>query len=163
MAIEVYNHDVANLGHMVAKYAYEMYKARSNAVNDMSSFDVERFYQYTRSIRAYQAWIMAQPQLDLPEWTPTVEEVADWPEFETVENDSINTMIKLAHVCWFELVNSQSARVSTGMVSFDDNRFNAIVDKMEAFMKDYVENILPIDLPESTPSVVVSGVGRRGV
>ncbi len=160
---EVYNQDVASLCRRIARYADEVHKARSNSVADMSEFDVARVVSYFGSLRQFHAWVMAQPQLDLPEWTPTAENLPDWADHERVENEAINDLVRDFHTLWFELVNSQSARVSTGLVEFDSFRFESIMDKMESFVSDYIQNVQPLDLPETTPSEEVSGPGRLGV
>ena len=160
---EVYNQDVASLCRRIARYADEVHKARSNAVADMSEFDITRVKSYSAGLRQFHAWIIGQPQLDLPEWTPTAENLPDWEDHDRVENEAVNDLVRDLHTMWFELVNSQSGRVSTGLVSFDSDRFIAQLDKLDSFVSDYIENVQPLDLPETTPTHETSGPGRLGV
>jgi hypothetical protein len=62
-----------------------------------------------------------------------------------------------------EIGNSQSARLGDSIISHDEDRIRAIAAKMEAFLDDYVEIHLPLDLPESAPLRAQTGPGRKGV
>ena len=72
-------------------------------------------------------------------------------------------MVRLIEAIRTEMINSQSARLASTLISHDALRFDTLVDKMEAFINDYVEDATPLDLPESSPGEEAIGHGRGGV
>ena len=98
-----------------------------------------------------------------PETSPQQWTLEAFPVFQAVESDEIDHVQRLLFAARNELVNSQSARLPSGLMPFDLTRFSAIVDKLEKFVVDYVEKASPLDLPESSPSKPVSGAGATGI
>ena len=94
----------------------------------------------------------AQPQLDLPETAPRSYQLDADPTVPLIENEAIRDTIVMLEVARDELINSQSARMPVGLLSFDSRRVSAVVDKVEAFLNSYIREVQPLDLPESSPS-----------
>ncbi len=80
-----------------------------------------------------------------------------------VENEGVNQTIRLMTALRIELVHSQSARLAARLQPFDSARFVAIVDKIESWLADYIEQATPLDMPESSPEEPLSGPGNSGV
>ena len=161
--MQVYNHDIAGLFRRIQRFRNELYKSVSSGVSQMITFDQDRLATYLGSIEGYRNWIMAQPQLDLPETHPNSIELGETVVFEPIENESVADILNLLAIAMRELVNSQSARLPCGLVPFDDSRLVAILRKMEAFLNDYIKKVTPLDLPESSPKTESTGVGRSGI
>lgn len=161
--MKVYNHDVANLVRRMRRFKEEMIKSVSSGVSELISHDYERLNSYLEAIKFFKAWMIAQPVLDLPESSPEEIELGEMPEALLVDNDDLTLIIKLFELIEFELVNSQSARRSTGLVSHDALRFDSYIEKVELFLTDFVDQTSPLDLPESAPSIAMTGAGRTGV
>jgi site-specific recombinase XerC len=161
--LKVFNHDVAGLQRRINRFIYEMIKSVSNAGSLMNEFDQTRLATYLVAIRAYIGWVVSQPQLDLPETSPREYVLDPNPTYDMVENESIVDVVRMLELTRDEVVNSQSARNSSGLNKFDTARMLAVVDKVEAFLKNYIQTITPLDLPESSPMRAQSGPGRTGV
>lgn len=159
----VYNHDIIGFQTRINRFINELIKSQSSNVSQMNSFDQDRLQTYLKNIRAFHAWVTAQPQLDLPETNPTPWALEPNPETPDVENEEINDIVRMFGLARDELINSQSARVSSGLIKFDSTRFIAIVGKVETFLANFVAQVTPIDLPESSPQDPMAPTGLRGV
>lgn len=159
----VYNHDVAGIQRRINRFITEMINSVSNDNSLMNTFDQTRLSTYLKSIRAYVAWVVSQPFLDLPETSPRSYELDAPPIWNLVENESIVDVVRMLELARDEVVNSQSARMAAGLIKFDEVRILAIIDKVDAFLKNYISTIDPLDLPESSPMRPVAGPGKTGV
>jgi hypothetical protein len=160
---KVYNHDVASLVARLVRFDIELYKSISSGVHMINEFDMARIRSYLDELVAKRQWISARPLLDLVEWHPTAIPIPELPPLEMVENESINDLRTMIRIHYTELVNSQSARTASQMLPFDEARFDSLIEKMYLFLSDFVEQAATLDLPESSPSRVMSGQGRQGV
>lgn len=79
------------------------------------------------------------------------------------ENEAINVACDILRACWTEIVNGQSARRASGMSVHDIKRVRDVVSHCRNFLTEYVENALPLDLPESSPMEANTGPGRTGI
>ncbi len=159
----VLNHDIVGLHARMNRFITEMYKSVSSTNSGYNSFDMARSLDYLNAIDQYHAWVVAQPQLDLPETHPRKYELETNAVVEDVENESVNDLIRLMVLTRDELTNSQSARNAAGLIGFDSIRLSATVSKARHFLTDYVQIIQPLDFPESSPQSAVSGPGRQGI
>jgi hypothetical protein len=160
---QTYNQDVVGLTERIDDFTYEMMKSQSSNVHDVSEFDQERLLAYINAVNVYMDWIEGQPQLDLPETSPKLYPLPAPPELLDIENSAVKDVVRLWTTMRGELVSSQSARRATGLLSFDSKRIRAVVNKLSAFLTDYISKVQPIDMPESSPEAPVTGPGRIGV
>jgi hypothetical protein len=156
------NHDIAGLHARLNRAIFETYKSVSSGVVDYREADVARILSYLNGIDEFHNWVNGQPQLDLPESHPKEYELDPNPVTALVENDAANDIIRLLEVAREELVNSQSSRLPAGLVEFDSARLFAVVEKTRNLVTGFIENVQPLDLPESTPKRSGSGPGRKG-
>jgi hypothetical protein len=160
---QVYNHDVAGLQRRMNRFIVEMIKSVSNSGSLMNSYDQSRLESYLGAIRAYVSWIVSQPELDLPETSPRIYVLDVNPSWDLVENESIIDVVRMLELARDEVVSSQSARNSSGLTKFDEKRCISMVDKIEAFLKNYIQTITPLDMPESSPMRPASTAGQTGI
>lgn len=161
--VEVNNHDVAGLYSRINRFIEELIKSVSSGTSQVNAFDATRIKSYLNAIEVYTDWVLAQPQLDLPETHPRKIVLAESPAVSQVENESLNDLIRLFEILRDEIVNSQSARDGAGLNKFDSERLKSIVEKAKNFISSYVEGVSPLDLPESSPVRAGSGPGRTGI
>ena len=159
----VYNQDVRGLASRINRFITELMLSASANLANVSEFDASRLESYIRAIRTYHDWIMAQPQLDLPETAPRSYQLDADPTVPLIENEAIRDTIVMLEVARDELINSQSARMPVGLLSFDSRRVSAVVDKVEAFLNSYIREVQPLDLPESSPQRSMAPAGKTGV
>jgi hypothetical protein len=159
----VYNHDVAGLHRRMNRFIGEMAACASTNLSQLSEFDRTRLSTYLAAIRAYVAWVIAQPQLDLPETSPRAYPLEADPVIPVVENEAIIDIMNLLTLARDETVNGQSARMPAGLLSFDVSRIIAVINKVDAFLSEYVAIVTPLDLPETSPLRNVTAPGRTGV
>ena len=161
--VVVNNHDIAGINARVNRFIEELVKSVSSGTSQLNSFDQVRLVSYLDAIDTYHDWVIAQPNLDLPETHPRAITLNQNVPSMTVENDSINDLVRILTIARDEIVNSQSARDAAGLNKFDSNRLRSIVAKCRKFLSDYIVPTNPLDLPESSPAVAQSGAGRTGI
>lgn len=162
---EVINADVAGLAERADEVIYEVAKSQSANLTDMRPFDRERISQYNAMLRRYKGWVVAAPDVDLPETHPRVYPIKYISKdiSDDVENKAIRDLIRFYRSLITELVNAQSARLANGLTQHDSRRFDLVMDKVEAFLEDYVDETQPLDMPESAPSSDAVDSGYKGV
>ena len=152
----VQNHDILGLVRRIDRFVVELIRGASSNVSEVIPADLARLKAYLDALRKYKSWVIGQPLLDLPETHPLELLVPEAPVVPDIENESVTDVIVLLNRLRGELTASQSARYSSTMLAFDSSRFDAVVAKVEAFIKDYIEQATPLDLPESSPMAPLS-------
>jgi hypothetical protein len=161
---EVFNHDILWLYDMLRRFHQEMARSQSAPVSGMIDADQGRLESYLNAIRTAVSWVQDTPLLDMPETHPRPYTLPTFPSEVDVENESINVILRLIRASAVELVNSQSARFSSRLQGFDQDRLIAVVDKLDAFLNNYIRaRAVPLDLPESSPEEKVGPDGFMGV
>lgn len=159
----IVNHDAVGIYDRLARIYTELARSQSAPISGMVTGDKVRLRSYITELRAFQSWVMAQPELDLPESHPRPYVLEEFPSEIDVESEEIATILRLIRAAAVELVNSQSARMPCRLQPFDAARQTAIVDKVEAFLVNFVEKVTPVDLPESSPQEALPPDGALGV
>jgi hypothetical protein len=157
------NFQIAGLIQRLRRFRYETVKSASSGLADVNSHDFARAKSYLASAVAYIDWIVSQPQLDLPETTPTPYDLAEPETLDMPENEALVDLMRLYDLMEKEIGNSQSSRYGDGLISHDEKRMRAMLEKMNAFLDTYVSTIQPLDLPESAPLRGQTGPGRTGI
>lgn len=160
----VFNHDICGLVNRIQRFLVEIAYSKSAGVSMYSSHDIVRLKKYLSALKGYKAWIIEQPQLDLPETHPRQYACDDDPVMPLIESESVRDIVRMLEAVRDELKGSQSARMPSGLLPFDDTRFTAVVSKVELFLTNYVENDAaePLDLPESSPQRTMPPSGAQG-
>ena len=159
----VYNHDVLGLHRRINRFIEEVAKSTSSGGSQVNEYDQNRLSTYLQAIKGYHDWVVAQPQLDLPETHPRTWPLQANPEIPEIENESAVDVVNMLELARDELVSGQSARNASGLIKFDSTRLMAVVDKAEKFLQDYISVVTPLDLPESSPMKQQTPPGKRGV
>ena len=158
-----YNHDVAGLWQRINRFIEEVQKSVSSGVSLTNEFDVQRLKTYLDAIDRYHSWIKAQPTLDLPETSPRQYVLTPPPADIVVENEDLADVLRLFSLVRDEVVNSQSSRLGSGILSPDSARLSSAVGKVRTFLLEYIIPTQPLDLPESSPADPMTGSGRTGI
>ena len=158
-----YNTDVFSLVRRINRFIVEVLKSQSSGISQTMPFDVSRVLSYTASVRSFVAWVVAQPLLDLPETGPSEMALPNSPDIPSLENESAYDICMMFEIMRDEIANSQSSRMSTNLMKYDHDRLMAIVVKIENFVSTYINVAEPLDLPESSPMVAMTGKGIQGV
>ncbi len=158
-----YNHDIAGFWRRINRFIYELHKSVSSAGSSMNDYDQERLASYLTAMRAYHDWVTGQPQLDLPETHPREMQLEVPDTRSDVENESVRDVIVMFELARDELANGQSSRQGSGLNKFDSARLLALLGKAQTFLDDYIAQITPLDLPESSPMRAMTESGRGGV
>ena len=161
----VLNQDVAGLCERIDEVIYELQKSQSASVTDFNSFDRTRIDSYLAWLDSYVAWILAAPAVDVPETHPreyVIKEIASGLT-DDVENKSIRDIIRMFRSMMTEMSNAQSSRNPNGLISHDANRYSLLSGKIAAFLTNHIDQTLPVDMPESSPSSEITGAGLGGI
>lgn len=148
------NMDVAGLVERIDEVIYELAHCQSANMTDIRSFDRVRIDEYNAMLNRYADWITSAPDVDMPETHPrsyTIKYISEAVNID-VENKAIRDLIRFYRGGINETVRSQSSGAANGLTIHDKRRFDLIMEKVERFLTDYVDNTQPIDMPESAPS-----------
>lgn len=160
---KVLNYEVAGLVRRLRRFRFEAAKSVSSSLAAVSEADFVRAKSHLAAAKAYLDYCAQQPILDLPESSPFEIELGEATALDMPENESIADFMMMYDLMETEITNSQSARQSSGFISHDLKRMDAMISKMNNFLDQYVANTLPLDLPESAPFRPTTGAGRTGV
>lgn len=158
-----YNSDVRGIVRRINRFIQEIYLSQSSGVSKSSTFDVARSVSYISAVRSYVQWVVGQPELDLPETGPLAIDLPVNPVIPDMENESLYDLAAMLETARNELASSQSSRMSSNLIQFDQLRLEAILDKADLFITSYIQVVDPLDLPESSPQTLVTGPGKTGV
>ncbi len=158
-----YNLDVVYINDKICRYAGEVIKAVSANLAHVNTFDMTRALKYLDDLDAAVAYVLAQPQLDMPETHPRERKLQAFPEVPNMENDELDHTVRLLESARLEVINSQSSRMAAGLQPFDALRVSAMVAKNRAWLLDFVSARSPMDLPETSPQQLITGPGTGGV
>ncbi len=161
--MQTYNQDILGMVTRIDDFIVELVNADSSGVHDMSAADQSRLSKYIESARFYLKWSTQQPVLDLAESSSLLYDLPAAPTVPPIENSAIQDCIRLWEAARSQLVNSQSARRKVGLYPFDLDRVMGVIDRLESLLVDYIANVLPLDLPKSSPEVPMTTGGRQGV
>jgi len=161
---EVLNQDVAGLAERTDEVVFELLHAQSANLTDMRPFDRTRIDEYNGMLNRYAAWLVDAPDVDLPETHPrayAIKYISEEVSVE-VENKAIRDLVRMYQAIITELTNSQSARAANGLTVHDKRRFDLLMQKIQKFLSEYVDETQPLDMPESAPSSDAVGQGFVG-
>jgi len=160
----VFNHDVIHLYDYLSRFYIELSKSQSAPVSGMISADQARLEKYIASINAMIKFVQSTPELDMPETHPRPYTLEPFPLEVNVENESINYLLRLVRASAVELTNSQSARFASRLQPFDEKRCTSLIQKCSDYLNTIIrKDVVPIDLPESSPEEALTGDGITGV
>lgn len=161
-AATTYNMDILSLHRKHVRIKIECEKCQSANFTDIKEFDLNRMKAHLADLREKLSQIVAQPEVDLPEYSPVPLVLEDIGVPEDIENEMIADYLNYLVAMDYELINSQSGRQSTSLIVHDLNRYNAMLAKL-ADQIAYSEKVKPIDRPESSPKAPMQPSGSVGV
>lgn len=161
-ATSTYNIDVHSIVRRYNRILIEILKSQSSGISQTMPFDVVRVTSYITAMQNFLDFVVGQPLLDCPETGPTEIALPTNPAIPYIENESGYDLMQLIQIARDEIANSQSSRIPTNLVSFDYERQKSYLQKITNLLT-YISGSEPLDLPESSPMVVMSGPGNQGV
>lgn len=152
----IYNDDVLGFVSRVNRIIVETVKSLSANVTSYSAADLGRLRTYIADLGLYLDWVVSQPQMDFPETHPRAVPMPTPPELPDVENPMAEDVMRLLVRLRDEMAAAQSARLPSGLIEFDDVRARAALTRLLAFVDDFIAQVSPVDLPESSPEAPMS-------
>jgi len=156
------NIDVHSIVRRYNRMLQEIAKSQSSGISQVMPFDVVRITSYIAAMNAQLDFIVAQPLLDCPETGPMEMALPPLPMVTPIENESAYDLMQLLEIARDEVANSQSSRIPSNLVQFDYTRQKNYLQKATNLL-NYISTNEPLDLPESSPMVAMSGRGQTGV
>lgn len=156
----VQNMDVAGLIRRIRRFKQEIHKCNSAGLMFVTEKDLERIQSYFDSLNVYFDWMMSQPMQDFVKWHPTDIDLGVAPTLEAIENEALWDLLVMFEGLEVEVGLSGSAGMHTSMQVPDETRFREIIEKMGNFLTDYISEVQPLDVPESSPKAQLAGKGK---
>jgi hypothetical protein len=163
------NSDLAGLVEKIDESIFELLLAQSSGLTAWREADRTRVTAYLDRVERYFNWVISEPETDSPQTHPMMypieylsnaETTPDGkPLIQTPENKGLRDCIRLMRVWMAEMSKSASRRAPNGIIGPDQARFKAHLTKIRSFLTGYIDETLPVDLPESNPSSPMSGQG----
>ena len=171
----VANPDIATFAEMTDQRLVEILKSASGALDDYTTPDKIRMQAYVNELRAFKAWFMQRPEPDRPNQHPeqlgidyqsnqesfedpvTQEEVA---LIQKPENMAARAAAQQMREILASTVLGASRFRPGGMNAHDSRRVDDELDRLEFLLTEYIEQLLPVDLPETNPSAPLTGHGH---
>ena len=157
-----YNMDIETLHAKHLRIKMEVEKCQSSNLADLKTFDLTRIHSYITDLKAKLNQIISQPEMDLPDFSPRQYPLEPYGMNQALDNELLVDFLKYLEAVDFELINSQSSRHSTSLMAHDLGRYQAGIRKLEEQLA-YAEGVKPLDRPESSPKVAMTGTGNVGV
>lgn len=151
--VDVRNMDIVGAVERADRYAFDMCRFESVMLNEITSFDITRILSYNSAMRAYVDTLAAAPATDNPHSYPGmyhIEYLTKDFDFDTVKNKGIRDIVRQYVNMWVNLSRGESADRSNGFLTFDLHRFHLHMDRIDYYINSYIQQALPIDLPESS-------------
>ena len=150
---EVRNMDVVGIVERLDRSAFDVMEFESASLNEVTEYDLGRIRQYNAVLRTYASVINSSIDMDLPHSYPhmyQIKYITTNLDFENVKNKVLRDVVRLYANAWVQWSRSESADRSNGWMAADYERFIIIMDRMDAYLAEYAQASLPIDLPHST-------------
>jgi hypothetical protein len=165
MLKETLNHDVAGIVRRQVRFVKEALKSQSANTFHVMEYDIARLEAYLSACDAYKSHVVGEPQIDCPETHPSKVglELPEIGSVDSIENESISDWARLVLISAYELMDSQSSRMASGLISHDSTRYDLLSAKLKSLVENYIKTQLPLDTPESVPSVESVSNGNQGV
>ena len=149
----VRNMDIVGAVERADRYAFDMCRFESASQNIITEFDITRIQSYNNALRLYVDTLAAAPATDNPHSYPgqyTIYYLTENFDFDTVKNKALRDITRMYVNLWVNLSRGESADMSNGYTKFDLHRFHLHMDRIDYYINSYIEQALPIDLPESS-------------
>jgi len=151
--VHVRNQDVVGAVERCDRYAFDIMKFESAMLNEITSFDMDRIQSYVAALRTYVNVLNQAPATDNPHSYPgqyTIYYLTNGMNFDSCKNKALRDIVRYLVNTWVNMSRSESADRSNGFLPFDVTRWNLHLDRIEFYIKSYIEEALPLDLPESS-------------
>lgn len=157
------NADSISYRKMLNRFIEEQIFSQSANHSQYMKADLTRLGSQLSALRFKLGFMKSQPEQDLPETNPREYPLEANPEVFLVENDQVNHVVNLYVLARDEMDHSQTARMSSGINPYDLSRQMDYITRIETFVRDFVNEATPLDLPESSPRRRIQGAGKTGV
>lgn len=168
---DIDNLDLHNLLQRIRNMGYEVALSQSaNMANGLHPADAQRFTDFVNDVRRFFEYIERIPMIDSPEAAGRLSYALpayDVPAPQSVSNKDCASLMMQLLTMWWEVANSQSARLVRGVWPTPDGqpgdrvRWRSSIDGIEAFIS-FIAATQPSDRPESAPEVGPVGPGNTG-
>lgn len=158
-----YNIDIVGLCNRLGRYIEELQSFASGNTGEVYPADLTRIKSYLSGMRTYHDAIQGMARMDYVETNAKMEVLRPLPAQVDLENESLNDMVRYLMRAHMELTNSASARDSSKLNKYDSARFLASIDRAEVFAAQYIEQVTPLDMPNSSPRAAAVQEGKVGI
>lgn len=155
------NSDIYHLNARINRIIFEMQHSQSSGIPNTIQADLERITKYISDLRAHVNGVMRRGIPDNPKTQPEQIALTDLVQ-KNIENDDHKAVIDQLYIMRDEIIASASSRLGGGFLGPDFRRASAMLDRIDDLFTMFIPAIDPVDAPESTPSVPLTGHGLQG-
>lgn len=132
-------------------FIVEMQASASAGTQTLLDDDKSRINTWIDSLQEYSDKVLkGTKMLDLPNVHPRGKTLPDPPAKKEVTNKFITELVDMLVEIRDQLLESSSSNISNGLITFDQIRYDNGLQKLDDYMTTYVEEVEPLDEPETT-------------
>lgn len=132
-------------------FIVEMQASASAGTQTLLDDDKSRINTWIDSLQEYSDKVLkGTKMLDLPNVHPRGKTLPDAPAKKEVTNKFITELVDMLVEIRDQLLESSSSNISNGLITFDQIRYDNGLQKLDDYMTTYVEEVEPLDEPETT-------------
>lgn len=158
-----YNIDINSISNRICRFTEEIQGFQSGNGGEMHPEDLIRLKSYLTGIRTFVTTVQQLERMDYVETNADLEPLRAMPSKVDMENESMNDINVLLRRAHSELTHSASSRQSSKLNKYDEKRLMTSIARAEALIKDYIEVVTPLDMPNSSPRTAAVGEGKTGI
>ena len=132
-------------------FIVEMQASASAGTQTLLDDDKARINSWIDALQEYSDKVLkGTKMLDLPNVHPRGKSLPDAPVKKEVVNKFITELVDMLAEIRDQMLESSSSNISNGLISFDQVRYDNGLGKLTEYMSGYVEEVEPLDEPETT-------------
>lgn len=132
-------------------FIVEMQASASAGTQTLLEDDKTRINSWINALQEYSDKVLkGTKMLDLPNVHPRGKTLPDPPPKQEVVNKFITELVDMLVEVRDQLLESSSSNISNGLITFDQVRYDNGLQKLDDYMTSYVEEVEPLDEPETT-------------
>jgi len=145
------NFNIKAIYSQVNIFIVEMQASASASTQTLLEDDKTRINSWIHALHDYSDKVLkGTKMLDLPNVHPRGKSLPDAPPKKEVTNKFITELVDMLSEVRDQLLESSSSNISNGLITFDQTRYDNGLTKLDEYMTGYVEEIEPLDEPETT-------------
>lgn len=157
------NMDIASVCRRLDRIVVEITHSNSAPLTTVRAADLIRIRKYLQAAQSHADLSAKKPEEDWVKSGSIPMSLPNAPGVPPMENDDLWDLAQKIDSLRFEMANSNSSRAPSGISEPDKIRFDSVIKSAEQYIEEHLTKQMPMDFPESAPSIPIPAQGALGV